>query len=128
MKFNYALEKKEHEMKWNRLYKEYRKLGMSDEAIEIMKEFDWEQFKQQRIFCLHNQHLPEEEYEDGTNPLMTKFYEAFMYEDNFLEKDRYAWVEDLDSEELIKAIKSLTHLKIEILTQYVFEQRSHTAS
>ena len=126
MKFNYALEKRNHDMKWKRLYKEYKKVGMSDEAIEIMKEFDWEQFKKQRTFCRHNQYLPEEEYDDGNNSLTVKFEEAFTYEDKYLENERYAWVEELDSEEVIMAVKSLTDTKIEIITQYVFEQRSQS--
>lgn len=53
MGFNYAAEKKKFETLWARLRREYRAAGMSDAAIQKMHDFDWEVFKQERIYRLH---------------------------------------------------------------------------
>ena len=55
MGFNYAAEKKKFETLWARLRREYRAAGMSDTAIQKMHDFDWEVFKQERIYRLHTQ-------------------------------------------------------------------------
>ena len=57
MGFNYAAEKKKFETLWARLRCEYRAAGMSDTAIQKMHDFDWEVFKQERIYRLHTQDL-----------------------------------------------------------------------
>lgn len=57
MGFNYAAEKKKFETLWARLRREYREAGMSDAAIQKMHDFDWEVFKQERIYRLHTQDL-----------------------------------------------------------------------
>ena len=57
MGFNYAAEKKKFETLWARLRREYRAAGMPDAAIQKMHDFDWEVFKQERIYRLHTQDL-----------------------------------------------------------------------
>ena len=52
---NYAAEKKKFETLWARLRREYRAAGLSDTAIQKMHDFDWEVFKQERIYRLHTQ-------------------------------------------------------------------------
>ncbi len=82
MGFNYAAEKKKFETLWARLRREYRAAGMSDTAIQKMHDFDWEVFKQERIYRLHTQDLgigifdePSAEQEDKS-ALMKKFLES----------------------------------------------------
>ena len=79
MGFNYAAEKKKFETLWARLRREYRAAGMSDTAIQKMHDFDWEVFKQERIYRLHTQDLgigifdePSAEQKDKS-ALMKKF-------------------------------------------------------
>ena len=55
MGFNYALEKAKFEREWNTLRAEYERAGMSEEKIEIMHDFDWTQFKKERIYSIHKQ-------------------------------------------------------------------------
>ena len=76
MGFNYAAEKKKFETLWARLRREYRAAGMSDTAIQKMHDFDWEVFKQERIYRLHTQDLgigifdePSAEQEDKSRAL-----------------------------------------------------------
>lgn len=80
MGFNYAAEKKKFETLWARLRREYRAAGMSDTAIQKMHDFDWEVFKQERIYRLHTQDLgigifdePSAEQEDKS-ALMKSFW------------------------------------------------------
>ena len=82
MGFNYAAEKKKVETLWARLRREYRAAGMSDAAIQKMHDFDWEVFKQERIYRLHTQDVgigifdePSAEQEDKS-ALMKKFLES----------------------------------------------------
>ena len=89
MGFNYAAEKKKFETLWARLRREYRAAGMSDTAIQKMHDFDWEVFKQERIYRLHTQDLgigifdePSAEQEDKS-ALMKKFLESVSRWDDY---------------------------------------------
>jgi DNA-directed RNA polymerase specialized sigma24 family protein len=130
MEFNYGLEKKRFEGKWNRLEVEYREAGMREDAIEEMKAFDWEAFKRERIFCKHNQFYQghrfanDDEIEDGKDPLLEKYFYSFITEDNYFGERRYGWIEQLDDEELIIAVKSMKIEHIEIITRYVYEEET----
>lgn len=124
MKFNYALEKKKFEETCETLMQEYKDAGMSDENIKEMMEYDWKWFKKERSFCRFNQHMPEEEYKDGSNPLIVKFEESFMKEDEYFIQGRYDWIEQLENEKLVDSIRSLKHEQIEILTQFVYEGKT----
>ena len=45
MGFNYAIEKAKFEREWTQLRVEYEKAGMSTEKINILHDYDWENFK-----------------------------------------------------------------------------------
>ena len=49
MKFNYGQEKKRFDKNWEALRKEYREAGMAEESIQAMHDFDWEDFKRERL-------------------------------------------------------------------------------
>ena len=82
MGFNYAAEKKKFETLWARLRREYRAAGMSDTAIQKMHDFDWEVFKQERIYRLHTQDLgigifdEHSAEQEDKSALMKKFLES----------------------------------------------------
>ena len=67
--FNYRAEKRRFDSLWDRLAVEYREAGMSPEAIEEMRKFDWDEFKRRRNCCLHetlfSELEPSEESEDS---------------------------------------------------------------
>lgn len=131
MKFNYQSEKKKYIKTWERLEREYRAAGMSDEAIEKMKQFDWECFKQQRVYCRHNQLLSTQFYSDGKevgedrSGLLDSHFNSFVYEDLYFQQGRYDWIEEIDNEEFVKRIRALDSMQLEILTMYVFERKTH---
>ena len=131
MKFNYNTEKKKYIRKWEVLEKEYETAGMDKSSIEEMKRFDWELFKKERVFCRHNQYLEVSyPYNEGKSPeqnsLMLKFIEKFSYEERYFQDSRYGWIEEIENTSLIKKIKNLNISEIEILTMYVFEEKSQT--
>ena len=127
MKFNYRIKELVFIEEWEKLEKEYKEAGMSDDAIKEMKAFDWEMFKKERIYCMHNQLMTVNYYPDGNRSdlsrpgLMDKFFEEFSYEDKHFINDRYGWIECLDDEALIEKIWELDELTIECITMYVFE-------
>ena len=53
MGFNYAIEKAKFEREWTQLRVEYEKAGMSNEKINILHDYDWENFKKERIYSIN---------------------------------------------------------------------------
>ena len=130
MKFNYETEKRRFEKKWKQLRKEYADAGMDEQAIQKMYEYDWEDFKKERVHCIHNQNMPEQviDYEPGmvesNNPLLAKFFQSFSVQDTYCDSSRYGWIEDIDNEKLAAYLRSIPQERLEIITQYVFDEKT----
>lgn len=127
MEFNYALEKKKFDKEWMKLRREYKEAGMSDEAIQKIWEFDYEQFKKQRTFCIHNQYLDTEvdgiaDTEESMNPLMLKYEEKFIVtaKEVYAER-RFSWIEEIDNPELYDVIHGLKNEDVDLLTMLAIE-------
>ena len=132
MGFNYAEEKKKFETLWARLRREYRAAGMSDAAIQKMHDFDWEVFKQERIYRLHTQDLgigifdePSAEQEDKS-ALMKKFLESVSRWDDYTTASRYGWIEEVDDPSIYKQLQALRKADLELLTLIVVDGFSQT--
>lgn len=130
MGFNYAAEKKKFETLWARLRREYRAAGMSDAAIQKMHDFDWEVFKQERIYRLHTQDLgigifdePSAEQEDKS-ALMKKFLESVSRWDDYTTASRYGWIEGIGDQRLVRVLKRLSISEKELLTKYCIEDKT----
>lgn len=130
MGFNYAAEKKKFETLWARLRREYRAAGMSDAAIQKMHDFDWEVFKQERIYRLHTQDLgigifdePSAEQEDKS-ALMKKFLESVSRWDDYTTASRYGWIEGIGDQRLVRVLKRLSISEKELLTKYCIEDKA----
>ena len=129
MGFNYAAEKKKFETLWARLRREYRAAGMSDAAIQKMHDFDWEVFKQERIYRLHTQDLgigifyePSAEQEDKS-ALMKKFLESVSRWDDYTTASRYGWIEGIGDQRLVRVLKRLSISEKELLTKYCWQRQ-----
>ena len=118
MGFNYAAEKKKFETLWARLRREYRAAGMSDTAIQKMHDFDWEVFKQERIFD-----EPSAEQEDKS-ALMKKFLESVSRWDDYTTASRYGWIEGIGDQRLVRVLKRLSISEKELLTKYCIEDKT----
>ena len=130
MGFNYAAEKKKFETLWARLRREYRAAGMSDAAIQKMHDFDWEVFKQERVYRLHTQDLgigifdePSAEQEDKS-ALMKKFLESVSRWDDYTTASRYGWIEGIGDQRLVRVLKRLSISEKELLTKYCVEDKT----
>lgn len=129
MSFNYGLEKKKFDRKWDRLRKEYRAAGMDEAAIEEMYEFDWQGFNAERAYRNHTQGMPAQQFDDDgdavgedKSALLVKFFDSFtvMPEDTDDER-RDGWLDEIESEELSAALRRLSTEDIELLTLYAFD-------
>ena len=117
MGYNYAYERARFEAEWKKKEEWYRSEGMSEEAIQEMRELDWDEFKGNRIYMLHNQEMPS----DGILELMSRQSHgtyAAISEDQPEEllSGRYDWIECLDTPSLVRKIQKLSLEEKEILT------------
>ena len=130
MGFNYALEKAKFERDWERLRIEYEQAGMPNEKISIMHDYDWENFKKERIYTIHTQKFSEAQYDNSSNrqsdksPLFKKFLSAISFTDNYAESSRYAWLDELSDPRLTRRLKGLSIQEKELLTRYCIEQKT----
>ena len=126
MEFNYGREKRKFECEQKRLETQYRLSGMGEEMIREMHEFDYEQFKKQRTFCLHNQFMEtsgkdSETTTDDFNALMYRFLSEFSVEINLSEAGRYAWIEEIKNTLLYECLCSMNESDLEIVTMLIVE-------
>lgn len=130
MGFNYAAEKKKFETLWARLRREYRAAGMSDAAIQKMHDFDWEVFKQERIYRLHTQDLgigifdEHSTEQEDKSALMKKFLESVSRWDDYTTASRYGWIEGIGDQRLVRVLKRLSISEKELLTKYCIEDKT----
>ena len=132
MGFNYAAEKKKFETLWARLRREYRAAGMSDAAIQKMHDFDWEVFKQERIYRLHTQDLgigifdEHSAEQEDKSALMKKFLESVSRWDDYTTASRYGWIEEVDDPSIYKQLQALRKADLELLTLIVVDRSCQT--
>lgn len=128
MAWNNGLERKKFDEEQKRLAAEYRAAGMTEYQIEQMYQFDLDAFNSKRRFNEHTQQFPEdvlEESDDDKSPLFEKFLDSLSVELDLSDiKDRYWWIEEIEDEQLARKLKTLPIDDVELITQYVFEQRT----
>ena len=125
MGFNYGLEKKNFDSQWAVTRKQYEDAGMSNEAIQAMYDYDWSVFNANRSYQNHTQEMAApsfEQSEESYSPLMDKYREAISVTDTYHEtKSRFAWIGEIEDENLLSALEKLSDDDLEILTLYIYE-------
>ncbi len=125
MGFNYGLEKKNFDVQWAIIRKQYEDAGMSCEAIQAMYDYDWSVFNATRSYQNHTQEIAEpsfEQSEESYSPLMNKYREAISVTDHYCEtKSRFRWIGGIEDERLLAALESLSDEDLEMLTLYAYE-------
>lgn len=105
------------------LRKQYLAAGMTEEQIQVLYAFDREWYKSRRREAVHTQRLDIQTSEDEDinkdNPLYKKFFEKLAVEDNHADYSRYGWIDELESEELAKAVNALSDSDKELLTMLI---------
>lgn len=117
MGFNYGREKKKFDAEWKEKSAWYRAVGMSEDAIQTLYEFDWEQFKSERRYANHTQALPSDELLEWMSHRVHNIYASMRT--NISEEclsARYDWIEQLDTPALTLQLQRLSQEDIELLT------------
>lgn len=131
MSWNNGYETKKFKARQKKQAEEYRALGMTEDQIQAMYEFDLEQFKSERRHRMHTQPLQVEEFEENDadesdNTLLNEFFDELTCTiETSGDKSRYWWVEEIDDSETVKKIKSLSERDLEILTLMVIDELTH---
>ena len=128
MGFNYGLEKKNFDSQWAVTRKQYEDAGMSSEAIQAMYDYDWSVFNATRAYQNHTQEIAApsfEQSEESYSPLMNKYQEAISVTDHYCETNsRFAWIGEIEDENLLSALEKLSDEDLELLTLYIYEDYS----
>lgn len=134
MGFNYGYERKKFEAEWKKLRKEYALAGMSEDAIDELYRFDLDSFNAERAYRKHTQPMKgftetEERSVAGDvlSPMQKHFLKSLSIEARITDPDRrFAWIDELDDEEIVKALKTLPESDIDLLTLYAIEEYTVT--
>ena len=124
MSFNKGYELKKFEAHWEKLRIEYAAVGMAEDAIQKMYDYDRQQFNAERTHLERTQELSTDTFEcseDENSPLMKRYREVTTVTDTYHEtKSGFAWIGEIENERLLSALESLSELDLKILTLYVY--------
>lgn len=131
MSWNNGYERRKFEAEQKKLAEEYRALGMSEEQIQIMYEFDLEQFNSERRYRMHTQPIQVQEFEENDadesdNTLLNEFFDELTCNiETSGYKSRYWWIEEIDDPNISMTLKSLSKTDLEIITLMVMDEFKH---
>lgn len=118
MSWNNGKERKLFEKRQSVLAEQYRAVGMTEEQIQQMYEFDLAVYRSERVFYTHTQAL-EINFDDEDTGDVSNFLLEYQAE-NFRDySNRFWWIDEL--ERLYSVVKNLSDEEKEIITLYVFE-------
>jgi DNA-directed RNA polymerase specialized sigma24 family protein len=132
MSWNNAYEKRKFEEKQKKQAEKYRALGMTEEQIKEMYEFDYAQFKSERRFRMHTQSFEPDKFDDDEDDneklsIVEKFQDVLATtQDDSTDKSRYWWIEEIENEMLLESVKKLSPEDLELITKNVIEGYSQT--
>ena len=124
MSFNNGNERRKLNAKWAHLRVQYREAGMSEDAIQAMYEFDLGVLNSERAY-ITNTMTVSGVADDGAAKETSDFkqYEkAVTVTDTYHEtKSRFAWIGEIENEQLLTALETLKTEDLEIITMYAYE-------
>ena len=113
MAFNFSTAYKKYEQQEAQRRAYYKKLGMSQSDIEAICAFDKEQFLSDCKYQRRMQSLTtEDEFGDERSPLLVRFADVLTVYQTPSMTERFWWVDEIESTELIQKIKKLTGLDL----------------
>lgn len=127
MEWNDGKERALFEKEQAKLRKEYLAAGMMEEQIQKLRSYDEDWYRNRRREARHTQRLnitafdEDDGDEDTQNPLLKKFLHNLSVEDKYFESERFGWIEEIEDEQLYKAISSLSDKDKEILTLLIID-------
>ena len=132
MSWNNGYERRKFEAWQKKQAEEYRALGMTEEQIKEMYEFDLEQFNSERRYRMHTQPIHVQEFEENDadesdNTLLNEFFDELTCNiETSGYKSRYWWVEEIEDPKLAERIRLLSQDDLELLTKSVFDEYTQT--
>ena len=124
MSFNNGNERRKLNAKWEHLRVQYREAGMSEDAIQAMYEFDLSVLNSERAYAANTVAVCDGDDDiDARKAADLKQYEAAVaVTDTYHEtKSRFAWIGEIEDENLLSALEKLSDDDLEILTLYIYE-------
>ena len=127
MCWNDGYERRKFEARQKKQAEEYSAIGMNEEQIKVMYEFDLEQYKSDRRYHMHTQPFTSSDFDDGEDDesestLLHNFFDELIVTiDSSSEQSRYWWIEEIEDEELAYRVKCLSSDEIEMLTLLAFD-------
>lgn len=129
MSWNNGYETRRFSQRMKQQDQKYRQLGMTEEQIKAVHDFDLEVFLSDRRFAEHNQQLDlyidDLDYESQC-PLLKRFMDVLSVEMAMSQEERFWWVEEVEDEHLLKALHHMSELQKEILTLVAFDNLSQS--
>ena len=123
---NYAIERAKFERQQRQQAELYRKLGMDEEQIQTMYEFDWATFRSDWRYEKHTQGFAASSFGDGTqDDSKSALLEKFLAQLSVQPDDGHSrewWVEEIENPQLALALKGLSKSDLEFITRIVIEK------
>lgn len=123
---NYAIERAKFERQQRQQAEQYRKLGMDEEQIQTMYEFDLATFRSDWRYEKHTQGFAASSFGDNTqddskSALLEKFFVQLSVKPDD-GHSREWWVEEIENPQLALALKGLSKSDLEFITRIVIEK------
>ena len=123
---NYAIERAKFERQQRQQAEQYRKLGMDEEQIQTMYEFDLATFRSDWRYEKHTQGFAASSFGDGTqDESKSALFEKFLAQLSVKPDDGHSrewWVEEIENPQLARALKGLSKSDLEFITRIVIEK------
>ena len=123
---NYAIERAKFERQQRQQVEQYRKLGMDEEQIQTIYEFDLDTFRSDWRYEKHTQGLAASSFGDGTqDDSKSALFEKFLVQLSVQPDDGHSrewWVEEIENPQLALALKGLSKSDLEFITRIVIEK------
>ena len=127
---NYAIERAKFERQQRRQAEQYRQLGMDEEQIQTMYEFDLATFRSDWRYEKHTQGFTASSFDDNMqDESKSALFEKFLAQLSVQPHDGHSrewWVEEIENPQLALALRQLDADGLELLTLYVIECRSQS--
>ena len=123
---NYAIERAKFERQQRQQAEQYRKLGMDEDQIQTMYEFDLATFRSDWRYEKHTQGFASSSFGDGTqDESKSALFEKFLVQLSVQPDDGHSrewWVEEIENPQLARALKGLSKSDLEFITRIVIEK------
>ena len=117
---NYAIERAKFERQQRQQAEQYRKLGMDEEQIQTMYEFDLATFRSDWRYEKHTQGFAASSFGDTTqDESKSALFEKFLVQLSVKPDDGHSrewWVEEIENPQLARALRQLDADGLELLS------------